>query len=176
MDITVYQCDQSGVYLGQTTAPESPLEPDVYLIPAGAVETAPPAVPPGQCAVWSSTTESWSLQPIPTPEAPVIPTPTFAQQVAALEVAVQAWLDTTAQGNGYADMASCITYINSGVAQWAADAKAAIAWRDAVWQACYSQFTAAQGAPLPAVPTSTALIAALPQPATFGWTVHAAGV
>lgn len=39
---TVYQCDASGWYLGQTEAHESPLEPGVFHIPAGCVDVEPP--------------------------------------------------------------------------------------------------------------------------------------
>ena len=38
----VYQTNYSGLFVGETLADESPLEPDVFLIPAGCVETAPP--------------------------------------------------------------------------------------------------------------------------------------
>lgn len=38
----VYQYDISGIYVGQTEADESPLEPGVFLIPARCVEMAPP--------------------------------------------------------------------------------------------------------------------------------------
>jgi hypothetical protein len=40
---TVFQLDRAGMLLGETEADESPLEPGVWLIPAGCVETAPPA-------------------------------------------------------------------------------------------------------------------------------------
>ena len=39
---TVYQCDHTGWYVGPTQAQESPLEPGVFLMPAGCAETAPP--------------------------------------------------------------------------------------------------------------------------------------
>ena len=39
---TVYQYNLSGLYVGTTTADESPLEPGIYLIPANCTETAPP--------------------------------------------------------------------------------------------------------------------------------------
>ena len=42
MGKTVYQCDRAGLLIGPTEADESPLEPGVYLIPAGAVATPPP--------------------------------------------------------------------------------------------------------------------------------------
>ncbi|MFJ4115886.1 hypothetical protein ACIPV9_05585 [Pseudomonas psychrophila] len=41
----VYQTDHLGIYTGKTVADRSPLEPDVWLIPGGCVEVAPPAVP-----------------------------------------------------------------------------------------------------------------------------------
>lgn len=39
---TVWQLDASGYLIGKAVADESPLEPGVYLIPAGAVTTKPP--------------------------------------------------------------------------------------------------------------------------------------
>ena len=38
----VYQTNYSGLFVGETLADESPLEPGVFAIPAGCVETAPP--------------------------------------------------------------------------------------------------------------------------------------
>ncbi len=103
------------------------------------------------------------------------PAPTVTQQLAALQQGVQHWLDTTAQANGYDGIASCCSYYNSTVAQYAADAKAAITWRDAVWQACYVQSAALSSQPSPTVPTLATLLLSLPQPATYGWTAHAPG-
>lgn len=39
---TVYQTDRAGMYCGDTVADESPLEPGVFLMPAGCVSKAPP--------------------------------------------------------------------------------------------------------------------------------------
>ena len=39
----VYQTNYSGLFVGEIIADESPLEPDVFLIPAGCVELAPPS-------------------------------------------------------------------------------------------------------------------------------------
>lgn len=99
--------------------------------------------------------------------------PTLSQVIASLEIAVQLWLDQTAQGNGYNDIHSCISYLNSSNSTWAADAKAALAWRDAVWEQCYSleSSSALQSNP----PTASQLIAQLPQPSAYGWTSHAPG-
>jgi hypothetical protein len=103
------------------------------------------------------------------------PEPTMADAAAALAVDVQAWLDTTAQGNGYDSLASCISYLSSTVAQYAADAAAALAWRDAVWTDCFQWQQSAAANPPATIPTSAQVIAQLPQPETFGWVVHQPG-
>lgn len=103
-----------------------------------------------------------------------LPPATTAELIAALKASVQQWLDATAQANGYASLASCASYIGSSVTQWATDAKAATAWRDAVGQAYFTQMSAAQDAASPVIPTAEALIADLPQPAAYGWSAHEA--
>lgn len=39
----VYQLNGAGLLIGETDAPESPLEPGVFHIPAGCTESPPPA-------------------------------------------------------------------------------------------------------------------------------------
>lgn len=104
-----------------------------------------------------------------------IPSLTFVQEVTALTADVQAWLDATAAQNGYDSLASCISYAGSAVAQWNADAAAAHAWRDAVWQACFQWQQSAVANPPATFPTSAEVIAQLPQPGTLGWIVHQPG-
>jgi len=79
----VYQTDQTGAYLGETIAHESPLEPGVYLIPGGCVETAPPETKEGQVAVWDGV---WTLVDLPEPEKPKEPT---AKEIAAQKIATR---------------------------------------------------------------------------------------
>lgn len=55
----VYQTDHLGIYIGTTVADRSPLEPDVWLIPGGCVEVAPPAVPDKKAALWDG--RKWQL-------------------------------------------------------------------------------------------------------------------
>ncbi len=61
---TVYQTDRAGHYLCETLADESPLQPGVFLIPAGAVDTAPPAEwPDEKWPRWNGA--AWDLVTMP---------------------------------------------------------------------------------------------------------------
>jgi len=110
-----------------------------------------------------------------TPDSP--PPPTVTDIIGRFMPQLQAWMDGTAQQNGYDDVVSCVSYKDSGVAQWAQDAAAMISWRDAVWQWAYQQqstldaMTPGQIASL----TPDYIISQAPKPDAFGWTVHAPG-
>ncbi|WP_026471139.1 hypothetical protein [Alkanindiges illinoisensis] len=57
---TVYQTNYSGLFIGKTQADESPLQPGIFLIPAGCVELAPPeSWPEDQWPRWNGFT--WEL-------------------------------------------------------------------------------------------------------------------
>ncbi len=45
-----YQSDREGYFVGTVELDPSPREPGIYLIPGGAVEQAPPRIPPGSAA------------------------------------------------------------------------------------------------------------------------------
>jgi len=80
---TVYQLNQNGEYTGETIAHESPLEPGVYLIPGGCVETEPPETNKNQVAVWDGV---WTLVDVPEPEKPKELT---AKELAAQKIATR---------------------------------------------------------------------------------------
>ncbi|HVA15469.1 MAG TPA: hypothetical protein VNF99_19630 [Stellaceae bacterium] len=86
--------------------------------------------------------------------------PTPAQRQASLSAAIQCWLDRTAQGFGYDNLAAAASYAGSSVALWQKQATAFVAWRDAVWLAAIERF--AQPAQLPA--SDESIIVQLPQP------------
>lgn len=68
----VYQADHAGLYAGEVEADESPLEPGVYLIPAGCVDVAPPAdFPPGKWPRWNGATWQLVNKPVPVAVDPV---------------------------------------------------------------------------------------------------------
>lgn len=75
---TVYQTDSTGLYVGETEADESPLEPGVFHIPAGCTETAPPAAQSGKRR--RLVNGVWLLEDIPPPEPE--PQQTHAELVA----------------------------------------------------------------------------------------------
>lgn len=56
---TVYQTDHLGVYVGETVAEASPLEPGIWLIPARCVEITPPVIPERKAALWDG--ERWQV-------------------------------------------------------------------------------------------------------------------
>ncbi|MCG8295787.1 hypothetical protein [Pseudomonas entomophila] len=59
MQKIVYQTNTQGLYVGQTMATPCPLEADVWLIPGGCVEQAPPEIPEHKAAHWNG--QAWHL-------------------------------------------------------------------------------------------------------------------
>jgi len=83
----VIQLDADGYFVGLTTADESPLEPGVFLIPAGAIDAPTPNVPEGQRAKWNG---QWVFEDIPQPEPePEPPEPTPEEKAEALRMEKQ---------------------------------------------------------------------------------------
>lgn len=79
---TVYQLSRAGLFAGETVADESPMEPGVWLMPAGAITTAPPAEwPDDQWPRWNGT--AWELIPRPVVPLPQAPAEKLAQFLAA---------------------------------------------------------------------------------------------
>ena len=67
--MNVFQTNVDGVFMGVAVADESPLEPGVFLIPAGCVEVEPPSIPAGSLARWID--GAWQVEVAP--NAPIIP-------------------------------------------------------------------------------------------------------
>lgn len=65
-DKTVYQADREGWYRGEEVAHESPLEPGVWLIPAGAYEDSPPDQPWPDGMLPRRSANRWVMQSMPT--------------------------------------------------------------------------------------------------------------
>ena len=80
----VVQLDANGYFVGLTVADESPLEPGVFLFPAGAIDVPPPEVPEGKRVKWAG---EWVAEDIPQPEPELEPEPSAPQpkQLTSLE-------------------------------------------------------------------------------------------
>lgn len=77
-----YQTDRAGLYAGETVADDSPLEPGVLIVPAGAVLVPPPqSIPDGQWPRWNGS--AWDLVPIPPRRAGPSPAEKLAAFLAA---------------------------------------------------------------------------------------------
>lgn len=80
-----YQLDAAGLFVCTTEADESPLEPGVWHMPAGTVDTAPPNEwPSDQWPRWNG--HAWQLVPRPAAAA-VQPEPSPAEKLAAFLLA-----------------------------------------------------------------------------------------
>lgn len=76
-----------------------------------------------------------------------------------------AWMRAEAVERGYDSIESCASYFNSGVARYRTEARAMVAWRDAVNQALEQLVLA----PPEGIETWEQVRALLPQPETFAW-------
>ena len=77
----VPQLDSHGYVIAMVAADLSPLEPDVYLIPGGAVDAEPPIIPDGKRAKWNGA--GFDLETIQPPAPEPLPTTN--------ELKVRAW-------------------------------------------------------------------------------------
>lgn len=89
----VSQLDADGFFVGVTVADESPLEPGVFLLPAGAVDAPVPVIAEGQRAKWDGV---WVIEDIPEPEPAPEPEPvelTYAQKRAMEYPSINEYID-----------------------------------------------------------------------------------
>ncbi|MBB2918346.1 hypothetical protein [Cupriavidus alkaliphilus] len=82
------------------------------------------------------------------------PKPPTAESIADAYIgALQREMDSTARSRGYDDIKSAITYLQSSIPKFAAEAAALCVWRDAVWRYGLEQIASVQVAskPLPSI-------------------------
>lgn len=85
--------------------------------------------------------------------------------VQATREKITQWLDEVVQRKGYDSIVSCASYASSTNDQFRTEARAAIAWRDAVYAQGYQILTDTPTG----VETPDDVMALLPQPEAFGW-------
>lgn len=90
-----------------------------------------------------------------------LPEQTVAEKLKAIEDAVQDFMDSTAQGMGYDNLSTCISYRFSSVEKWRNEADSAYKWRDAVWTKCHELLNAWQSGEIAEL-TPDQVIAMLP--------------
>lgn len=76
--------------------------------------------------------------------------------------AVQRWMDRKVQERGYDSIFTACTYCGSTSERFRAEGEAALAWRDAVWEACYAYLAQAQAVRFEGVLSPEGLIGQLP--------------
>ena len=91
----------------------------------------------------------------------VAPTPSNEKIIANLTNVVQAYLDATARTRNYDGILSLCSYAASANPKFGPEGLAGVAWRDAVWAACYTILAEVQAGQR-AVPTADELLAELP--------------
>lgn len=109
--------------------------------------------------------EAWQAAgnlPLPVPPLYEPNTPAHHR---AIRDAAWAWMASVVQDRGYDSIESCASYYNSSVARYKAEARAMVAWRDAVNQALEAMVMN----PPADVDTWEEVQALLPQPDTFSW-------
>lgn len=92
-------------------------------------------------------------------------TPPPEQIIAAITAAVQRHLDATARTRNYDGILSLCSYATSTNPKFGPEGQAGVAWRDAVWAACYAILADVQAGNR-AVPTEAQLLIELP---SMGW-------
>lgn len=162
---TVYSYDQqTRALIGPVQLDEgdqSPLEPGVFLIPAGCVEIEPPDHDESEFVEWFDSAWVVKKVPEPLPEAEKAPL-TEGQLLANFTAAIQGRLDGFAQTRNYDNILSACTYATSAVAKFNAEGQACVNLRDATWSAAYDILAQVQAGQRPMPVTLADIEADLP--------------
>lgn len=100
--------------------------------------------------------------PLPVPPPYELHSP---EHYRAIRSAAWAWMEAEVKSRGYDSIESCCSYFNSSIERYRLEARAMVAWRDAVNQAL-EQLVAA---PPPGIETWEQVQALLPQSSSFSW-------
>lgn len=134
----IYNFDrQSGVFLSESDAEPSPMEPGTFLTPAFATAIPPPSAPAGAVAVFNRSKSRWSVELVAAPAAaPAPPIATFQDKVLAWRVAVTAYANMVAVASDFESMNEAVTYAEEpAVPKFQMQGEALRAWRSLLWQA-----------------------------------------
>ena len=96
---TVVQLNQQGYYTGLSVADESPLEPGIYLMPAGTIDAEQPVIPENHRARWVDNSWTFESLPIIVPDETSVIEQTYAQKRVAEYPPVTDYLDGIVKGD-----------------------------------------------------------------------------
>lgn len=162
MEKVVSQLDHEGWYLGTAVADLSPLEKDVFLIPAGCIDQEPPPVITAGMRYKPDGVGGWLEEIIPLPDPEPSPTlPTTEQIISSYEAALDAHLDAVAQQHRYRDR---VTFaMRAGYpGPYQAEGTAFGIWMDNCNQQAYALLQAVMAGEAE-MPSKEAFIASLPE-------------
>ncbi len=100
--------------------------------------------------------------PLPVPPPYELHTP---EHYRAIRAAAWSWMEAEVKSRDYDSIESCCSYFNSSVERYRLEARAMVAWRDAVNQA----LEALVASPPPGIETWEQVVVLLPQPEAFPW-------
>lgn len=155
---TISQLDDAGHFVGAAVADESPLEPGVWLIPAGAIDAPPPEIPDGSLARWDG--DGFVIEAIPAPEVVSPSAPSSAELQAKYTALLDARIDSEAKSHGYDNRVTCS--MRAGYAgPYQAECLAFALWMDACYESGQQVLADVTAGARP-MPTPEAFLAELP--------------
>lgn len=132
----VCQLDHDGYFVSITEADESPLEPGVWLLPAGAIDADAPEVPEGYRAKWNGKTFDFEKNTLSEDiNSDTILRPDDIKRSIIGEVQLR--LDNFANTKNYDNILSACTYATSNVAKFRAEGQYCVDARDRTWAKLY---------------------------------------
>lgn len=147
---------ETGEFISATQARPNPEDAGQFLIPAFATQIRPPAIKDKEAAVFNGSV--WQVMPdyrettywlpdgtentitalnMPIPEDALLEKPvrqsTLKEQIDALSISIDAFLDKTAQERGYTDTLFICSYGDTNNEKFDIEAKIFKTWRSNVW-------------------------------------------
>ncbi len=90
---------------------------------------------------------------------------------AAVETAIDGYLDDVACERRYSDIVSLCSYYGSAHPKFGPEARAAVVWRDAIWDYCYGQLARIKTGTRKDLPTPDEFVAELRRERPIAWPI-----
>lgn len=125
------------LYLGDSVADPSPMEPGEFLIPAFATASPVPDIPGNMQAFHVAADDTWELRLLPEAEpVPAPPEQTFADRLLVWRADVKAFVNLTAVAFDFDDIEEAVSFASEpAVPKFQIQGLALRAWRSLLWDA-----------------------------------------